>query len=591
MALDGTALVALIISIVALVIALAQLLAQVVGTVEGHRKCQTSVMGKWSEHTHRHWRWTQFRFETRFATPDIILASYPPTYSGIIAMTGEEESRTKTYVPKDDKIEDPNSERACWVPLLIAVHENSAAIFKQLFPAQPTKRDLKHLSWPAVRKRRRSWDFMPPDIARPFAAASASDIAILACRMGVVWKEFRPPEGIMEGQSREHMFSAMNVRGLGTLLGYTRAFYGNSQIPRSDKTQPPYKKSKAKSTAKSKNSSDNDPEMGVGENDIDQEREVRENENLDVAPAPIKTALWVCTPEADRMWFGILPGNSELSLPTFTVGTDDDVSATLQQLDPEGVAVQHLRLMQDRHRGYLHGFCDIVPMVAPWLRQPASQVNCYPSPLGSPNTLGLTWYCVASKVFYDQLVVYNDNKGTIQTRKIAEYYKRLKDKYGREWDGISADLSGRSSDYYDELESHYNDTTKYFQGKQPANTYAHNELWNPAHYMDLVTAHLREAPRSYLDALSAIADGRGHGIHTDGDKYWRGEAMMYYWFYIPDYVRVMKWRGCGNADLVEEAWITLVFRAFLWMRAHIPHENPRPLPSQYYGSRLPVYIG
>jgi hypothetical protein len=577
MALDSIALVALILSSVALFIALAQLLAQVVGTVEGHRKCQASVMGKWSKHTHRHWRWTQFRYETQFTTPEIVLAPYHPTHSNI-AITGEESSRNETHVPKeDDKKNDSHSELACWVPLLVALHDNSAAIFNQLLPAQPLKREpLSHLSWPAVRKRQRSWDFMPHDIARPFAATSASEIAILACRMGVVWNEFRPHEGIMEGQGREHIFSAVNVRGLGTLLGYTRAFYGNSQDYGSDKAQLPHKKWRAKFKKSSY---------------VDTEKGVREGESLDVASASIKTELWVCTPEADSMWFGILPGNSELSLPTFTVGTDDGVYATLQQLDPEGVAAQHLGQMQNRHPGYLHGFCDILPMVAPWLRQPASQVNCYPRPWGSQNTLGLTWYCVAYRVFYDQLVAYNNAKGTFQTRKIAECYARLKRKHGIEWDGISTDLSNRSVKYYDELESLYNETTKYFLGNQPADTYAHNAKWNPAHYMDLVRVHLREAPRSYLDAISAIAEGRGHAIPADGDKYWRGEAMMYYWFYLPDYVRTMAWRGCENADLVEEAWITLVFRAFLWMRAHIPCETPRPLPSQYYGSRLPVYIG
>lgn len=366
------------------------------------------------------------------------------------------------------------------------------------------------------------------------------------------------------------------ISASGGYHGRTRVFYGNGQVPRSDKTQPPHKESNAGSK-KSKKSSDI-------------EKGARENENLDVVPARIKAELWVCTPEADRMWFGILPGNPELSLPTFTVGTDKDVFATLQQLDPEGVAVQHLVLMQNHHRGYLHGFCDIVPMVAPWLRQPASQVNCYPKPLGQ-NTPGLTWFCVAYNVFYDQLVEYNKNKGTIQTRKIADRYEKLRKSYPREWDGIIEGLSDRPVKYYDMLETLYDETTEYFRGNQPATTYAHNKIWNPKHYMDLVTAHLREAPRSYPDALLAIADGRGHGIYPDGEKYWRGEAMMYYWFYMPDYVRTMMWRGCDNADLVEEAWITLIFRAFLWMRAHIPWENPRPLPSQYYGSRLPVYIG
>ncbi|KAF2280286.1 uncharacterized protein EI97DRAFT_430028 [Westerdykella ornata] len=582
MALDATALVALIISVIALAIALAQLLAQVVGTVEGHRKCQASVMGKWSKHTHRHWRWTQFRVETRFSTPEIILASYcPPKTSHTIAITGDKESRTETLVPeKDGNILNPNDELVCWVPLLIALHKHSAPIFEHLSTAYQTNRaSLSQLRWPAIRRRKRSWDFMPPDIARPFATTSASDIAVLACRMGVVWKEFRPPEGIMQGQGGEHMFAAVNVRGLGTLLGYTRSFYGNSQISRGDRVQSTYKKWKLKWKKMRKSSG------------TDQENGKEEKEDKDVASVPLPINLWVCTPDADRMWFGILPGNRDLSLPTFNVGTNDDVIATLQKLDPEGVAVRHLGQMQARHHGYLHGFCDIVPMFAPWLRKPASQVNCYPKPLGSDHTLGLTWYCVAYRVFYDQLVGYNNSKGTTQTHKIARLYKNLNRKYKDEWDGISAGLRDRPIEYYDELETLYKDTSDYFQGNLPEEDYAHGHKWNPRHYIDLVTAHLREAPRSYPDALWAIENGRGHGIPTGGDRYWRGEAMMYYWFYMPDYVRVMTWGTNINADLVEEAWITLVFRAFLWMRAHIPCENPHPLPSQYYGSRLPVFIG
>jgi hypothetical protein len=433
---------------------------------------------------------------------------------------------------------------------------------------------------------------MPPDIARPFAVTSASDIAILTCRMGVVWKEFRPPEGIMEGQSREHIFSAMNVRGLGTLLGYTRALHGNKPVSRGDGTQSLYKKWASKrrksSCSDAENGKREDAEDGIRENE---ENEIREDRNLNSALVPIHIRRWICTPEADSMWFGILPGNQELSLPTFTVGTNEDAFATLQQLDSDGVAVQHLRQVQSRHPGYLHGFCDIVPMVAPWLCQPDSRVNCYPQPLGPQNTLGLTWYCSAYKVFYDQLLEYNERKGTIQTQKIAKNYEYLRNEHKDEWDGISPSLMDRSVHYYNDLESLYKDTTEYFQGTQPETNYAHNQTWEPEHYMDLVAAHLREAPRSYPDALSAIADGHGHNIPTDGDKYWRGEAMMYYWCYMPDYVRVMTQRKNVDADLVEEAWITLIFRAFLWMRAHIPCENSHPLPSQYYGSRLPVYIG
>jgi hypothetical protein len=203
----------------------------------------------------------------------------------------------------------------------------------------------------------------------------------------------------------------------------------------------------------------------------------------------------------------------------------------------------------------------------------------------------LTWYGSAYKVFYQQLVEYNNRKGTIQTCKIARDYEHLHERHGDKWDGICENLYDRRVPYYDDLESLYRDTSDYFRGDLTETKYAHSQKWEKDHYMDLVTAHLREAPRSYQDALSAIAKGRGHGIPTNGDKYWKGEAMLYYWFYMPDYVRVMTRRRSVDADLVEEAWITLVFRAFLWMRAHISCDDSNPLPSQYHGSRLPVYIG
>jgi hypothetical protein len=107
--------------------------------------------------------------------------------------------------------------------------------------------------------------------------------------------------------------------------------------------------------------------------------------------------------------------------------------------------------------------------------------------------------------------------------------------------------------------------------------------------MNLVCAHLREAPRSFPDADNAVSANGWHG-HSFHDWPWRGEAMRFYWRYIPDYVRYMKTRECDDERLVAEAWITLIFRAFLWNRAHIPMDCGPVLPSQYHGSRLPVYI-
>jgi hypothetical protein len=48
--------------------------------------------------------------------------------------------------------------------------------------------------------------------------------------------------------------------------------------------------------------------------------------------------------------------------------------------------------------------------------------------------------------------------------------------------------------------------------------------------------------------------------------------------------------GKLDESLVDEAWITLIFRAFLWQRAYILVENDLLLLSWYYDSQLPIYI-
>jgi len=72
---DHLAVVALIVSLIALLFTLIQLLAQIFATADGYRRCQPSVLGRWAALTKMRWRWTQFRFETLYSTPDILLES------------------------------------------------------------------------------------------------------------------------------------------------------------------------------------------------------------------------------------------------------------------------------------------------------------------------------------------------------------------------------------------------------------------------------------------------------------------------------------------------------------------------------------
>ena len=65
--------IACVISLVALFVSFAQMAQSFLGTAEGYRRCKSSIIGPWAQRTHRHWLWTEFRFETRYTTPEIAL--------------------------------------------------------------------------------------------------------------------------------------------------------------------------------------------------------------------------------------------------------------------------------------------------------------------------------------------------------------------------------------------------------------------------------------------------------------------------------------------------------------------------------------
>ncbi|KAH8202519.1 hypothetical protein TruAng_003327 [Truncatella angustata] len=414
---ESMILVALIASLVAIIIALGQLLAQIFGTVEGYRRCQPSVLGPfWARKTKARWRWSQFRIEIFFTTPEIALVSSPPAVS------------PSSFLTIAHSISSPEAAR-----------ETSDAPVNKL----------------------RSWDFMPPDVVRPFASTTLSDIAILARRMGMTWTEFKPAEGVLEAQGSGHALSSTTVRGVGLMLTYRL----------------------------------------LSESGLSNHKAIsnlaRRDRLVYSSDYSIPKAL-VCTTHTDMMWFGLLPGNVELGLPNLEIGTSDKIYATLSALDPSGKAARNLRALQAEDARRLHGFCDIVPMVAPWLRQRPGTLNQYPRPWSY--TYGLTWYHVAYHAFYHRLCEYHKHGfGTLSTRWVETEYLALQNMCGDEWDRISPNVNFRKGEFFDKIQRLYEQTTRYFLNKKQMTSEAH-QRHNGIDYMDLVTAHLCEAPRSYGDA-------------------------------------------------------------------------------------------
>lgn len=208
--------VALAIALVALLVSFSQLLAALFSTAEGYRRCQESVIGEWAEYSHRRWHETQWRFETMVVTPEFLLAHYSSEgkdsapskenadncaiesgqtnsskrnssfQSSFVEKIYDNTTRSirhkkrspegkklllnSSYVEKD--AEDPKSELVCWIALLQQLHECSKKCTQDIkehahsdFPKWE-KSLPQCTTWPAIRFKRRSWDFMPPEVVR-----------------------------------------------------------------------------------------------------------------------------------------------------------------------------------------------------------------------------------------------------------------------------------------------------------------------------------------------------------------------------------------------------------------------------------------
>lgn len=195
----NVAVIALAVALVALIVTSGQLLGQYFATADGYRRCQPSVMGPWAKRTRLRWRWGQFRFETLFTIPEIIIAPFrldgqqrrvaePRMDSNSEWITGSPTSQEKTMIISsyNDRMRD---ELVCWLPLLRSLHTHEWEL--QRLGCYTDRKASLPRAGPAVRFRERSWDFMSPDMVRPHALTNVSDIAVLARRLGMTWGDFR----------------------------------------------------------------------------------------------------------------------------------------------------------------------------------------------------------------------------------------------------------------------------------------------------------------------------------------------------------------------------------------------------------------
>lgn len=564
--------VALIVALLALVTTIGQVLGQFLATADGYRRCQPSVMGRWAKLTRRKFRWSELRFETIYTTPYFGLGSYAEPYNWAptrswntktarCPLDGTLSSMETTFCKSSDVDHGNSTELASWVKFIEALHLNSRGTLKHAPEARlKVSSDTQMTTFSAsatstlyaarsyrifdVKFQQRSWDFVPPEVVRPLAMVDVSDIAVMVRRLGMIWKEFDPTEGNFRGEGNGHTVSSTTVRSMGTVLQISI----RDPLPRTYSTK-------------------------ITETD----------------------ALYIPSENADKMGFGIVPGDITLGCPDYHLGTEDDVLATLRNVvDPSHQAAKQVKEILEINPGWTPAISDIIGFACPMIRQPKSSLVRVPQPAGY--AVGLTYSEEGFVVFYRRLkdlVAERDARDEdvpAQTRSILRQYEGLQSRYGEYWGNPNVGgqaVTTRFTAFLDDLHTKHTAATHYF-----ADLAAQFPGSKGFRYTDLMYSHIKHAVSYFPDALERIRASPSLVRDRYGllEADWIIEGAHIYFDNIPKVVDEMRNRGFDNPALVEEAWLTMMWKAFLWHRCHVMVEGAR-VPSSHWGSKLPVYIG
>jgi hypothetical protein len=566
---------ALAIALVALITTVGQLLQQYLATADGYRRCHKSVMGDYARKTRLHWRWREFRFETLYTTPEIFLTGDGvPDRNGQVVLTGSNQSMQASLVPRlsmshgnvvmdDERFQTPytqetghhrqhstekypgsfgsyRDEMASWVPLLHGLHETVHATLRH----EKSIPDSIVLAPPRVRLpsvifRERSWDFQPQDVMRPLAKTTLSDIAVIARRMGMKWKDFRPSEGILRAEGHSHAITSTVVRSLGLVLQYS--YTGQNQRLRL-------------------------AELNV------------RGRHIRGSIVPEQPEIYIPRASADRLGCGVLRSDTSLRLPDLTVSTQNEIVSALGFLDRSGLSSVALASILKENPEFRFRVADLVAFTVPSIRFRGSSLVQVPAP--SDNMRGVTTSSIGRRAFRQCLEEYiTAHKGSVgaPTQEALQICETIGAKYAA-WDQDGEHI----------LQDEQWIVTGYPEYLDLVNGYFYAltgqlDQWQQKHafrYLDLLGVHIGAA-MFCKDGETSAARSFSTNYQADVEGYFAA---------LPNIILKMKTMGVDDSQLVVNAWFTMMMRGMCWGACHffVPGER---VPIEYFGSQLPVYIG
>lgn len=570
---------ALAIALVALCTTLAQLLQQYFATADGYRRCQKSVMGEYARKTRLQWRWREFRFETLYTTPEIFLAGDGALNRvGQVVLTGSEDSRQKSFVPvtstgmvNDDipifiglqdgiiqaasghknevsqsvnksvqHTEPYRGELACWIHFLHWVHEISQASLENEIPKRqdPVQYPYVRTRFPAVIFREKSWDFQQPDVVRPLAKTTLSDIAVIARRMGMRWKDFRPSDGILRAEGHSHIFTSTVVRSLGIVLQYS--YTGQGQ------------------------------RLQMAEGNL--------GKTLAGSLLKEQEEIYIPRARADRLGCGVLRTEPLLGLPDLTVSTQAEIVTTLSYLDRSGTSSSTLTRILKENPDFHFRVADLVALTIGPIRYKGSCLVQVPAP--SDNVHGITTSSIGRRAFrlwLEEYIVVHQGDVGLHTHQALQFCQDVGTKYAA-WDHndeySSQDeqwIVTRDPRYLDVILAHCIHLTEVLHSWEQEHSFR---------YINLLSIHIR---------IAMFAEGGETSMPRNWGTDYKADFDGYVSL-LPKVIEEMRKTGFYDRQMIIDAWVMMILRAMCWGACHffVPGER---VPIQYYGSQLPVYIG
>ena len=557
---DNTALAAIIIAVIAFFVTTGQLLQQIFGTADGYRHCQASVIGDWATLTRRKWRWSEFRFETKFTTPDIRLIEVAGGGLGNVRfITGDWQSRCRTYTTSISNTDDDDSgDQVGWLALLDQLHslqykyKGEATIFR---PDSAVNWPLLNMmSCPAITLRERSWDFIPPDIIRPVATSTVGDIIVLAHRLGMGWNDLRLGDGIMQAEGNGNSIASTAVRGFGILLQFN-----HDQVPQVN---------------------------------------LRDHSFNGTIPSA----------SADKLGFGIVESAIRCHGAIGFEGANETEAAkeVMSALGIDEAVIRKYGAYME-HYGNSLGLSDILGMWAPFMTFPGS-CNARVMKVHRDVDRGPTCSREGFLVFYLRLEKYEkEGACSEQMLYLLSTYRKLKERWELGWELPMHGGKNRllPPEFFNEIGELWDEVMDRLRAKYTSGSNIEPERDIEAELyigfvLQVVTSHITQAVEYPVLAKAALNDTaqrqkieEGLGSSMDLET---AAGMHQYIDRIPLVVSFMKDRGYDDGPAVIDVWWSLIFRAMLWHRGHDIIEGKTrgyggiPVPPSLWGSKLPVYI-